>query len=148
MYIRLLLAPQQEVSVSLLWQTFKRKTCKHRGGSRYDCSSINWKPGTQLTMRTFHVGGKHKLKKNPNYFSTKEKLNIINKNLIEDSKNIIVMGRNIQLSLEDESGRQLAIYKVNYGSKLFFKDGEQIDKGKKLLNGILTHYQLLLKLVE
>ena len=41
------------------------------------------------------------------------------------------MGRNTQLSIEDDNGRQLAIYKVNYGSKLFFKDGETIDKGKK-----------------
>ena len=42
------------------------------------------------------------------------------------------MGRNTQLSIEDENGRQLAIYKVNYGSKLFFKDGETVDKGKKI----------------
>ena len=42
------------------------------------------------------------------------------------------MGRNTQLSIEDENGRQLAIYKVNYGSKLFFKDGELISKGKKI----------------
>ena len=42
------------------------------------------------------------------------------------------MGRNTQLSIEDDSGRQLAIYKVNYGSKLFFKDGEKITKGKKI----------------
>ena len=43
------------------------------------------------------------------------------------------MGRNTQLSLEDDNGRQLAIYKVNYGSKLFFKDGDLIDKGKKIV---------------
>tara|TARA_B110001452_G_scaffold258030_1_gene252812 strand:- start:2016 stop:3269 length:1254 start_codon:yes stop_codon:yes gene_type:complete len=42
------------------------------------------------------------------------------------------MGRNTQLSIEDEQGRQLAIYKVNYGSKIFFKDGDQIKKGKKI----------------
>ena len=42
------------------------------------------------------------------------------------------MGRNTQLSIEDDHGRQLAIYKVNYGSKLFFKDGENIQKGKKI----------------
>ena len=39
-------------------------------------------------------------------------------------------GKKYQLSLEDDNGRQLAIYKVNYGSKLFFKDGDLIDKGK------------------
>ena len=42
------------------------------------------------------------------------------------------MGRNTQLSIEDDNGRQLAIYKVNYGSKLFFKDGDIVDKGKKV----------------
>ena len=42
------------------------------------------------------------------------------------------MGRNTQLSIEDENKRQLAIYKVNYGSKLFFKDGDKIEKGKKI----------------
>ena len=92
-------------------------------------------PGTQLTMRTFHVGGTAQIKEEESQIisQTKGKLNIINKNLIEDSKkNIIVMGRNTQLSIEDENGRQLAIYKVNYGSKLFFKDGDLIEKGKKI----------------
>jgi len=91
-------------------------------------------PGTQLTMRTFHVGGTAQIKEESQIVTqTLGKLNIINKNLIEDSKkNIIVMGRNTQLSIEDESNRQLAIYKVNYGSKLFFKDGDLIEKGKKI----------------
>jgi DNA-directed RNA polymerase subunit beta' len=91
-------------------------------------------PGTQLTMRTFHVGGTAQIKEESQIISqTKGKLKIINKNLIEDSKkNIIVMGRNTQLSIEDENKRQLAIYKVNYGSKLFFKDGDSIEKGKKI----------------
>ena len=91
-------------------------------------------PGTQLTMRTFHVGGTAQIKEESQIISqTKGKLKIINKNLIEDSKkNMIVMGRNTQLSIEDENNRQLAIYKVNYGSKLFFKDGDNIDKGKKI----------------
>ena len=91
-------------------------------------------PGTQLTMRTFHVGGTAQIKEESQIISqTEGKLNIINKNLIEDSKkNIIVMGRNTQLSIEDDQKRQLGIYKVNYGSKLFFKDGDIIDKGKKI----------------
>ncbi len=91
-------------------------------------------PGTQLTMRTFHVGGTAQIKEESQIISQiKGNLKIINKNLIEDSKkNIIVMGRNTQLSIEDENGRQLAIYKVNYGSKLFFKDGDLIEKGKKV----------------
>ena len=91
-------------------------------------------PGTQLTMRTFHVGGTAQIKEESQIISqTNGKLKIINKNLIEDSKkNIIVMGRNTQISIEDDNKIQLAIYKVNYGSKLFFKDGDKIEKGKKI----------------
>ena len=91
-------------------------------------------PGTQLTMRTFHVGGTAQIKEESQIISqNKGKLKIINKNLIEDSKkNIIVMGRNTELSIEDNNGIQLGIYKVIYGSKLFFKDGDMIEKGKKI----------------
>jgi len=91
-------------------------------------------PGTQLTMRTFHVGGTAQIKEESQIVAqAKGKLNIINKNLIEDSKkNTIVMGRNTQLSIEDSNSVQLGIYKVNYGSKIFFKDGDLIEKGKKI----------------
>jgi DNA-directed RNA polymerase subunit beta' len=91
-------------------------------------------PGTQLTMRTFHVGGTAQIKEESQIISqNKGKLKIINKNLIEDSKkNMIVMGRNTELSIEDDNGIQLGIYKVLYGSKLFFKDGDMIEKGKKI----------------
>ena len=92
-------------------------------------------PGTQLTMRTFHVGGTASIKQDSQIVSKNEgTLKIINTNLIEDSKkNSIVMGRNTQLSLEDDKGLQIAIYKVPYGSKLFFKNGEKIKKNSCLL---------------
>tara|TARA_Y100001958_G_C21184639_1_gene513915 strand:- start:13 stop:1467 length:1455 start_codon:yes stop_codon:yes gene_type:complete len=91
-------------------------------------------PGTQLTMRTFHVGGTASIKQDSQIVSKNEgTLKIINTNLIEDSKkNLIVMGRNTQLSLEDEKGLQIAIYKVPYGSKLFFKNGDKIKKNSKI----------------
>ncbi len=92
-------------------------------------------PGTQLTMRTFHVGGTAQLKKESSVIAHSNGiLKIINKNLIEDSeKNKIIMGRNTQLSIEDENGRQLAIYKeVPYGAKLYCDNNEKITKGKKI----------------
>ena len=91
-------------------------------------------PGTQLTMRTFHVGGTAQIKEESSVISVNQGiLKINNKNFIKDSKNnTIVMGRNTQLSLEDDNGRQLAIYKVPYGSKLFFQHGDKVDKGKKI----------------
>ena len=42
------------------------------------------------------------------------------------------MGRNTQVSIEDENGRQLAIYKVPYGAKLFCDNDEDVKKGKKI----------------
>ena len=79
-------------------------------------------PGTQLTMRTFHVGGTASIKQESQIVTKSEGiLKIINTNLLEDSKkNMVVMGRNTQLSIEDENGLQIAVYKVPYGSKLFF----------------------------
>jgi len=91
-------------------------------------------PGTQLTMRTFHVGGTASIKQESQIVTkSKGTLKIINTNLIEDSKkNLIVMGRNTQLSLEDEKGVQIAVYKVPYGSKLFYQNDDQIKANTKI----------------
>jgi DNA-directed RNA polymerase subunit beta' len=91
-------------------------------------------PGTQLTMRTFHVGGTAQIKQDSQIVSSKGGiLKIVNKNLLEDSKkNLVVMGRNTQLSLEDDKGQQIALYKVPYGAKLFYQNDEKINKGIKI----------------
>ena len=91
-------------------------------------------PGTQLTMRTFHVGGTASVKQDSQIVSnTDGVLKIINTNLIEDSKkNQIVMGRNTELTIEDEKGLQVAVYKVPYGSRLFFQNEDKIKKGTKI----------------
>jgi DNA-directed RNA polymerase subunit beta' len=91
-------------------------------------------PGTQLTMRTFHVGGTASIKQESQIVSKTEGiLKIINTNLLEDSKkNLIVMGRNTQLSIEDDNGLQVAVYKVPYGSKLFFQNDDKIKKNSKI----------------
>ena len=91
-------------------------------------------PGTQLTMRTFHVGGTASIKQESQVISkTDGILKIINTNLLEDSKkNLVVMGRNTQLSIEDDNGLQIALYKIPYGSKLFFQNGDKIKKSNKI----------------
>ena len=48
-------------------------------------------PGTQLTMRTFHVGGTAQIKEGSKLFLKQKESNIINKNLIEDSKGILLL---------------------------------------------------------
>ena len=47
------------------------------------------------------------------------------------TQKILLLWVKYQLSIEDENQRQLAIYKVNYGSKIF-KDGDNVEKGKKI----------------
>ena len=91
-------------------------------------------PGTQLTMITFHVGGTAQIKQESQIVSKNEgNLKIINTNLLEDSKkNLVVMGRNTQLTIEDEKETQIALYKIPYGSKLFFQNGDKIKKNTKI----------------
>ena len=91
-------------------------------------------PGTQLTMRTFHVGGTAQIKEESQAIAhSSGKIKIINRNIIEDSKkNKIIMGRNTQVSIEDQNGRQLAIYKIPYGAKLYCDNDEDVKKGKKI----------------
>ena len=91
-------------------------------------------PGTQRTMRTFHVGGTAQIKEESQVIAHSSGIiKITNKNIIEDSKkNKIIMGRNTQISIEDSNGRQLAIYKIPYGSKIFCENNENIKKGKKI----------------
>ena len=91
-------------------------------------------PGTQLTMRTFHVGGTAQIKEESQIIAhSTGRIKIVNRNIIEDSeKNKIVMGRNSQISIEDKNERQLAIYKVPYGAKLFIDSNEEVKKGQKI----------------
>ena len=91
-------------------------------------------PGTQLTMRTFHVGGTAQIKEESQAIAhSSGKIKIINRNVIEDSrKNKIIMGRNTQISIEDDNEQQLGLYKVPYGAKLYCDNEETIKKGKKI----------------
>jgi len=90
-------------------------------------------PGTQLTMRTFHVGGTAQIKQDSSIVSPSDGvLKISNKNLIQDSsKQLIVMGRNTEITIE-KNGANVAIYKIPYGAKLFAKHDQEIKKNQKL----------------
>ena len=91
-------------------------------------------PGTQLTMRTFHVGGTAQIKEESQVIAHAGGIiKIINKNVIEDSKkNKIIMGRNTQITIEDDNARQIAIHKIPYGSKLYFDNDQKVKKNDKI----------------
>ena len=91
-------------------------------------------PGTQLTMRTFHVGGTAQIKEESQIIASNDgRIKILNKNLVEDSnKNLVIMGRNTQISIEDENNIQKALFKIPYGAKLYFQNEQKVKKGNKI----------------
>ncbi len=88
-------------------------------------------PGTQLTMRTFHIGGTAQLAEISSVESNSDgTVKVHNRNVVEDSaKRLVVMGRNTEVVVLDESGRERARHKLPYGAWLKFDDGGEIKKG-------------------
>ncbi len=91
-------------------------------------------PGTQLTMRTFHIGGVAQGGQQSFQEASQEgKIVFENPNILENANGeILVVGRNMKLIIEDEHGEERASHKLGYGSKLFVKEGQQIARGDKL----------------
>ena len=91
-------------------------------------------PGTQLTMRTFHIGGAAQVADNSfvesNHAGT---VRIVNRNVVKDSEGkLVVMGRNVQVQIIDEHGGERASHKLTYGSRLKFDDGDKIERGQRI----------------
>jgi DNA-directed RNA polymerase subunit beta' len=91
-------------------------------------------PGTQLTMRTFHIGGTAQVAEQSSleaaYAAT---VRIHNRNLVMDSRGRpVVMGRNCELTLIDENGRERARHKLPYGARLNVDEGGTVKKGQSL----------------
>ncbi|CAE7880974.1 rpoC, partial [Symbiodinium necroappetens] len=60
-------------------------------------------------------------------------IQVKNKNVVANSEGVsIVMGRNLEVVLADEGGRERARHRVPYGSRLLVDDGTQVTKGQKL----------------
>lgn len=92
-------------------------------------------PGTQLTMRTFHIGGAatkvieqavHEAK-NPG------SVKFINLSAVKNREGLlVVLNRNAMVAIVDSHGREKERYNLVYGTKLFVKDGEKVEAGQKL----------------
>ncbi len=91
-------------------------------------------PGTQLTMRTFHIGGIAQGGQQSFQDASQEgKIEIRNPNiLVNRDKEQIVMGRNVELAIIDENGVERTSHKMMYGTKLLVKDGDAVARGDKL----------------
>ena len=91
-------------------------------------------PGTQLTMRTFHIGGAANVSDNSFLEATQEgKIVLANPNTLTNSDgDVIVMGRTMQVQIVDEQGRERAAHKLAYGTKLLTKEGAEVKRGDRL----------------
>jgi DNA-directed RNA polymerase subunit beta' len=91
-------------------------------------------PGTQLTMRTFHIGGTAQVVDSSFLEAGAEgKIVIRNANVakIGDGK-LVVMARNVSLAIVDGEGKERATHRVTYGSKLLVKEGDEVRRGQRL----------------
>ncbi len=92
-------------------------------------------PGTQLTMRTFHIGGavQRGTEQSNVEAAVTGKVQYANCNTVKNSEDVqIVMSRNAELVLIDDQKRERARHRVPYGAKLTVKDKAKVDRGDKL----------------
>jgi DNA-directed RNA polymerase subunit beta' len=91
-------------------------------------------PGTQLTMRTFHIGGTAQVGDTSFIEASHEgKIVLENRNVVKNSDgDLIVMGRNTFVKIVDGDGREHASYKVSYGTKLRIDDGAKVTRGQRI----------------
>ena len=91
-------------------------------------------PGTQLTMRTFHIGGVAQGGQQSFLEASSDGVvSFENAQLLENAAGeMLIMGRNMKLRILDETGAERASHKLGYGTKLFVKEGETISRGDKL----------------
>ncbi|MGH7275146.1 MAG: DNA-directed RNA polymerase subunit beta' [Nitrospiria bacterium] len=93
-------------------------------------------PGTQLTMRTFHIGGTASKVVEQTVLETKHagKLKYISLSTVQNREgDRIVMNRNGKIAIYDESGREKEKYSVVYGARIKVNDGARVDVGQKLV---------------
>jgi DNA-directed RNA polymerase subunit beta' len=90
-------------------------------------------PGTQLTMRTFHIGGtaSRRAEQSSLEAKTKGKLKFINVVTVKNKEGFLtIMNRNGELAVIDANNREREKYPLVYGAKLLLKDGDSVEKGK------------------
>ncbi len=93
-------------------------------------------PGTQLTMRTFHIGGAASRIEEQSTVDSKHggTVKFLRVQTVKDKDgNLVVMNRTGSLLLHDSKQRETERYAVVYGAKLLVKEGQKIEPGKSLV---------------
>jgi len=92
-------------------------------------------PGTQLTMRTFHIGGaaSRRAEQSNLEVKTKGRIKFLNVTTVKNKEgHFIAMNRNGEVAVIDDNGREREKYPVIYGARLLAKDGDKVEKGKMI----------------
>ncbi len=113
-------------------------------------------PGTQLTMKTFHIGGTASglVERNSYQASVEGKVkfkDIVSIKNREDE--LIVMNRKGRISIVSDDGRELEEFNIGYGSILLVEEGQLLKKGQKIVkwdlqNVIMTEKRGKVKFVD
>ncbi|HCC68333.1 MAG TPA: DNA-directed RNA polymerase subunit beta' [Nitrospiraceae bacterium] len=93
-------------------------------------------PGTQLTMRTFHIGGAATKLVEQTILEAKNlgAVKFINLVIVKDREGLfVVMNRNGSIAIVDPKGREKEKYTVVYGAKLRVADGQKVNVGQRLV---------------
>ncbi len=91
-------------------------------------------PGTQLTMRTFHIGGTARLEESSKHEARVDgTIRYVDLTTVKNRKGeIIAMNRNGALIIMDERGREVARYQIVYGAHLHIADGARVRQDQML----------------
>jgi len=91
-------------------------------------------PGTQLTMRTFHIGGAAQISEQSFIESNFDgKIKFKGKNVAKNSDNeVVAMVRNMVVAVVDPDGTERAHHRVPYGARMRVEDGEKIKRGQRI----------------
>ncbi|MFH1829882.1 MAG: DNA-directed RNA polymerase subunit beta' [Pseudomonadota bacterium] len=92
-------------------------------------------PGTQLTMRTFHIGGTASRRIEQSTLEARHDGVVKYENVqivVNRTGKLIVMNRNGSIVVSDEAGRERERYKLNYGATLLHKERDNVKAGNLL----------------
>ena len=93
-------------------------------------------PGTQLTMRTFHIGGAASRTAAASQLESKSagivRFSPVMRYVTNGKGELVVIARSGEVLIHDDNGRERERHKVPYGATLLVKDGEQVKAGKVL----------------
>ena len=91
-------------------------------------------PGTQLTMRTFHLGGVAQAEQQSSLEASHPgRVHFENaQTLTNTSGDVLVMVRSMKLVIKGEDGEDYASHKPGYGARLLVSEGQQVRRGDKL----------------